>query len=182
MTNTPESAEHAAALEYAGSLIRSYPDYPKPGVLFRDIALLVTDAEALRTTAEALIEPFAGSFDVIAGAEARGFLLASAAAMVAGTGVLPVRKAGKLPQPAGSISYDLEYGSATIEANDDLPAGSRVLLVDDALATGGTLAASRQLLTGFGYEVIGTSVLFEVEGLGGREAIGDLPLHIVFSS
>lgn len=182
MHATPElnDALTPAALAHAESLIQSFPDYPKPGVLFRDITSLVTDPAALKTTAAALIEPFEGQFDVIAGAEARGFLLAAAAAMLAGTGVLPVRKAGKLPKPAGSVSYDLEYGSATIEANHDLPAGTRVLLVDDALATGGTLAAARKLLEGFDYRVIGTAVMFEVDGLGGREALGDLPLHIAF--
>ncbi|WEK61861.1 MAG: adenine phosphoribosyltransferase [Candidatus Microbacterium colombiense] len=167
-------AELSPALTRAATLIRSIPDYPEPGIVFRDITPLLADAEALRVTTEAIIEPFAGQFDVIAGIEARGFILASAAALVAGTGLIPIRKAGKLPRPAASIDYALEYGTATIEMHDDLPAGSRVLLIDDVLATGGTLAAGRQLVEQLGSHVVGISVLFEIDGLGGRDLIGDL--------
>lgn len=174
------SAELSPALARAESLIRSIPDYPEPGILFRDITPLLADADALRATTEAIIEPFAGQFDVIAGIEARGFLIASAAAIVAGVGLIPIRKSGKLPRPAASIDYALEYGTATIEMHDDLPTGSRVLLIDDVLATGGTLAAGRQLIERLGSHVAGISVLFEIDGLGGRELIGDL--HTVFHS
>ena len=174
------SSELSPALTRAESLIRSIPDYPEPGILFRDITPLLADAEALRATTDAIIEPFAGQFDVIAGIEARGFLIAGAAAIAAGTGLIPIRKAGKLPRPAASVDYALEYGTATIEMHDDLPAGSRVLLIDDVLATGGTLAAGRQLIERLGSRVAGISVLFEIEGLGGRDAIGDL--HTVFHS
>ncbi|WP_300269116.1 adenine phosphoribosyltransferase [Microbacterium sp.] len=174
------SAHLSPALTRAESLIRSVPDYPEAGVLFRDITPLLADAEALRATTEAIIEPFAGQFDVIAGIEARGFLIASAAAIVANVGLIPIRKAGKLPRPAASVDYALEYGTATIEMHDDLPAGSRVLLIDDVLATGGTLAAGRQLVERLGSHVAGISVLFEIDGLGGRELIGDL--HTVFRS
>lgn len=149
-------------------------------MLFRDITPLLADADALRATTEAIIEPFAGQFDVIAGIEARGFLIAGAAAIAAGTGLIPIRKSGKLPRPAASVDYVLEYGTATIEMHDDLPAGSRVLLIDDVLATGGTLAAGRELIERLGSEVAGISVLFEIDGLGGRDAIGDL--HTVFHS
>jgi adenine phosphoribosyltransferase len=172
------SAELSPALTHAESLIRSIPDYPEPGILFRDITPLLADAAALRATTEAIIEPFMGQFDVIAGIEARGFLIASAAAIVAGVGLVPIRKAGKLPRPAASIDYALEYGTATIEMHDDIPAGSRVLLIDDVLATGGTLAAGRQLIERLGSHVAGISVLFEIDGLGGRELVGDL--HTVF--
>lgn len=171
-------AELSPTLVRAQSLIRNVPDYPQPGIVFRDITPLLADAEALRVTTEAIIEPFAGQFDVIAGIEARGFILASAAAIAAGTGLIPIRKAGKLPRPAASVDYALEYGTATIEMHDDLPAGSRVLLIDDVLATGGTLAAGRQLVERLGSHVAGISVLFEIDGLGGRELIGDL--HTVF--
>jgi adenine phosphoribosyltransferase len=173
----PEAALSPALLR-AESLIRSVPDYPEPGIIFRDITPLLADAEAFRVTTEAIIEPFAGQFDVIAGIEARGFILASAAAIVAGTGLIPIRKVGKLPRPAASVDYALEYGAATIEMHDDLPAGSRVLLIDDVLATGGTLAAGRQLVERLGSHVAGISVLFEIDGLGGRDLIGDL--HTVF--
>ncbi|WP_194421342.1 adenine phosphoribosyltransferase [Microbacterium abyssi] len=174
------SSALSPALTRAASLIGTVPDYPEPGILFRDITPLLADAEALRATTDAIIEPFAGQFDVIAGIEARGFLIAGAAAIAAGTGLIPIRKAGKLPRPAASVDYALEYGTATIEMHDDLPAGSRVLLIDDVLATGGTLAAGRQLIERLGSHVAGISVLFEIEGLGGREAIGDL--HTVFHS
>lgn len=168
------------ALARAESLIRSIPNYPQPGILFRDITPLLADAEALRVTTEAIIEPFAGQFDYIAGLEARGFLIASAAALAADVGLVPIRKAGKLPRPAASVDYSLEYGTATVEMHEDLPAGSRVLLIDDVLATGGTLEAGRQLIERLDYRVAGISVLFEIEGLGGREVVGDL--HTVFRS
>ncbi|CAH0123186.1 MULTISPECIES: adenine phosphoribosyltransferase [unclassified Microbacterium] len=174
------SAELSPALVRAESLIRSIPDYPEPGILFRDITPLLADAEALRVTTEAIIEPFAGQFDYVAGIEARGFLIAGTAAIAARVGLIPIRKAGKLPRPAASVDYALEYGTATVEMHDDLPAGSRVLLIDDVLATGGTLAAGRQLIERLGSHVSGISVLFEIDGLGGREAIGDL--HTVFHS
>lgn len=169
-------------LARAESLIRSIPDHPAPGILFRDITPLLADGPALRATTEALLAPFEGQFDVVAGIEARGFLLAGAAAIVAGVGLMPIRKAGKLPLPAAHIDYSLEYGKATIEAHDDLPAGSRVLLIDDVLATGGTLAAARSLLGTLGYRYAGAALLFEIEGLGGREVFGDDHLHTVFHS
>jgi adenine phosphoribosyltransferase len=172
------SAELSPELRRAESLIRSVPDYPQPGIVFRDITPLLADAQALHATTEALIEPFAGEFDVVAGVEARGFILAGAAAIAAGVGLIPIRKAGKLPRPAASVDYALEYGTATIEMHDDLPAGSRVLLIDDVLATGGTLAAARELVERLGSHVTGISVLFEIDDLGGRSVIGDL--HTVF--
>ncbi|WP_164234189.1 adenine phosphoribosyltransferase [Microbacterium hydrocarbonoxydans] len=170
--------ELSPALARAESLIRSIPNYPQPGIVFRDITPLLADAEALRATTEAIVAPFAGEFDVVAGIEARGFLLAGAAAIAAGVGLIPIRKAGKLPRPAASVDYALEYGTATIEMHDDLPVGSRVLLIDDVLATGGTLAAGRELVERLGGRVAGISVLFEIDGLGGRELVGDL--HTVF--
>lgn len=166
------------ALDRAESLIVTIPDFPEPGILFRDISPLLADADALRTVADALVEPFAGTFDVVAGVEARGFLLAGATAIAAGVGMVPIRKAGKLPRPAASVSYALEYGEAAIEMAADLPPGSRVLLLDDVLATGGTLRAAKQLLTTLGYEVAGTAVLMELEQLGGRAVCGDV--HALF--
>ncbi|WP_295787916.1 adenine phosphoribosyltransferase [uncultured Microbacterium sp.] len=168
----------ATALARAESLITSIPDYPQPGIVFRDITPLLTDAAALRTVVDALIEPFAGRFDAVAGVEARGFLLAGAAAIAANVGLMPIRKAGKLPRPAATMSYDLEYGSAKIEMHDDNAAGARVLLLDDVLATGGTLAAGRDLLEAVGSEVVGIATLLEIDGLGGREVLGDV--HAVF--
>jgi adenine phosphoribosyltransferase len=170
------------ALARAETLIREIADYPNPGILFRDITPLLADGEAYRATIDALIAPFEGQFDVVAGLEARGFLLASAAAYASGTGLVPVRKAGKLPQPAMSIDYSLEYGTATIEMHADLEPGTRVLVIDDVLATGGTVAATLEMLEHLGYPVCGASVLFEIAGLGGREKISDHQLHTVFSS
>ena len=169
-------------LARAEALIREIPNYPSPGVLFRDITPLLGDAAALRATVDALIEPFSGSFDVVAGLEARGFLLASAAAYASGSALMPVRKAGKLPRPAASVGYKLEYGTAEVEAHDDFAPGTRVLLIDDVLATGGTLAAAHELIERLGYVAAGTSVLFEIDGLGGRETVGDAALHTVFRS
>jgi len=167
------------ALARAEALISTIPDFPEPGILFRDISPLLADAAGLRTIAMAMAEPFVGRFDVVAGVEARGFLLAGALAVASGAGLAPIRKAGKLPRPAGSVSYDLEYGSATIEMSDDLPAGTRVLLVDDVLATGGTLRAGQQLLEQLGYEITGTAVLMELAALGGQRVCG--PVHSVFT-
>jgi len=170
----------AESLARAESLIRTIPDYPEPGVLFRDITPLLADREALRATIDAMLEPFAGRFDVVAGIEARGFILAGAAAIAAGVGLVPIRKAGKLPRPAASVSYDLEYGTATIECHDDIAPGTRVLLIDDVLATGGTLVAAHELVARLGAEAVGTTVLMELEALGGRAVVGDV--HAVFAS
>lgn len=169
-------------LTRAESLIREIPDYPLEGVLFRDIMPMLADHDALTATVDALVAPFAGEFDVVAGLEARGFLLASAAAYASGAGLMPIRKAGKLPLPAAQVEYALEYGVAEIEAHADFPRGTRVLLIDDVLATGGTLVAAKKLLDELGYAHAGTSVLFEIDDLGGRDALSDPRLHTVFSS
>ena len=168
------------ALARAESLIRTIPDYPEPGVLFRDITPLLADAAALRAVIDAMIEPFAGRFDVVAGIEARGFLLAGAVAVAAEVGLVPIRKAGKLPRPAASVSYALEYGTATIEAHDDIADGTRVLLVDDVLATGGTLQAAHALVPALGGVVVATSVLMELPALGGRALVPDV--HALFAA
>ena len=169
-----------SSLARAESLIRTIPDYPEPGVMFRDITPLLADAAALRAVIDAMIEPFAGEFDVVAGVEARGFLLAGAIAIAADTGLVPIRKAGKLPRPAASVSYALEYGTATIEAHHDMAPGTRMLLVDDVLATGGTLVAAHELAATLGITVVGTTVLMELEALGGRALVGDV--HAVFTA
>lgn len=170
------------SLARAEGLIREIPGYPEPGVLFRDITPLLADGPAFHATIEALVAPFEGQFDVVAGIEARGFLLAAAAAVATGTGIVPVRKAGKLPQPAMSIDYSLEYGTATIEMHADLEPGTRVLVIDDVLATGGTVAATLEMLEHLGYPVCGVAVLFEIEGMGGRSRVSDHALHTVFGN
>ncbi len=150
------------------------PDFPEPGVLFRDLTPVFADGEAFHALAEALVAPFAGRFDVLAGVEARGFLLAAAASVVAGVGVLPVRKAGKLPRAVLAEEYALEYGTAALEVHEgELPPGTRVLVVDDVLATGGTVGAATRLVARAGWRPVGVSVAIELEDLGGRAALPD---------
>lgn len=168
-----------AALARAESLIAITPDFPQPGVLFRDIGPMLTDADALASVTQALAAPFVGAFDLVAGVEARGFLLAGTVAATSGTGLLPIRKAGKTPRPDASVDYALEYGTATIEAAGDLT-GRRVLLVDDVLATGGTLRAGVELVERLGGSVAGVAVILELTGLGGRAAVPST--HAVFTA
>lgn len=148
------------------------PDYPEPGITFRDLTPVFANPAALRAVVDALVEPFAGQFDAVAGVEARGFLLAAAAAYASGTGVITVRKAGKLPRPVYREEYQLEYGSAALELHrDELPAGSRVLILDDVLATGGTLAAASKLFADAQVQVVGYGVVLELSQLHGRAAL-----------
>ncbi|MCM3657361.1 adenine phosphoribosyltransferase [Agromyces mediolanus] len=148
------------------------PDFPEPGVLFRDLTPVFADGEAFHALAEALTAPFAGRFDVLAGVEARGFLLAAAASVAAGVGVLPIRKAGKLPRAVLREEYSLEYGTAALEVHEgELPPGTRVLIVDDVLATGGTVAAAARLVERAGWHVAGVSVAIELAELRGRDAL-----------
>jgi adenine phosphoribosyltransferase len=169
--------EPTPELTRAAELIRDVPDYPDAGVLFRDVTPLLADAAAFSAVIGAMAGPASGA-DVVVGVEARGFLLGAAVALAAGVGVVPVRKAGKLPLVAASRDYQLEYGSATLE----LPAGgvqpgSRVYVVDDVLATGGTLRASCELLEQVGAVIVGLGVLLELTALGGRAALNGCPLH-----
>lgn len=167
----------SAAEEALRRLTATVPDFPQPGVLFRDLTPVLADAEGLRAVAEGLVEG-AEPFDAIAGIEARGFVLAAAAAVLAGTGVVLVRKAGKLPRPRFRESYQLEYGTAELElSGTELPPGSRVLLVDDVLATGGTLRAATDLLARSEYLVVGAAVAVELPALGGRSRLGELAVR-----
>jgi adenine phosphoribosyltransferase len=160
-------------------LTRSIPDFPQAGILFRDLTPVFADGPALHAVTQALVEPFRGDIDAVAGVEARGFLLSATAAYELGIGTLLIRKPGKLPGPVLSRSYDLEYGSASLEVQPaDLPPGSRVLLVDDVLATGGTLAAGAALIAEAGWVVAGISVVLELEALAGRSK---LPGHSIRS-
>ena len=144
-------------------------DFPKAGITFRDLTPVFADGDALRAVTDALVAPFAGRIDAVAGVEARGFLLAASAAYALGLGVLVIRKPGKLPREVISESYDLEYGSTSLEVQpSDFPPGTRILLLDDVLATGGTLAASSRLMERAGWVVAGVSVVLELEELDGR--------------
>ncbi|MET9615781.1 adenine phosphoribosyltransferase [Kitasatospora indigofera] len=164
------------ATDLAGLLssrIRDVPDYPKPGVLFKDIAPLLADAEAFAALTRALAGRAAelGATKVV-GLEARGFVLAAPAAFAAGLGFVPIRKKGKLPGEVHARSYDLEYGSATLEVQcDAFTPGERVLVVDDVLATGGTIGASLDLVRRAGAELAGVVVLMELGFLDGRERL-----------
>jgi adenine phosphoribosyltransferase len=174
---TLESRDASDALDRLTAVI---PNFPSAGIVFRDLTPVFADAAALRLVIEELIAPFAGTFDVIAGVEARGFVLAAAAAVIADTGVVMIRKAGKLPRATVSREYELEYGSATLELHaDELPAGTRVLLLDDVLATGGTLQASLGLLGDAGLIAAGVSVVLELEALHGRVRLTDVPFHAI---
>jgi len=152
-------------------LIRVITDFPKPGIIFKDITPLLADAKALNDCCEK-IALYAKDADYIAGIEARGFILASAVAVLSGKGFIPIRKSGKLPGQVISQSYELEYGQATLEIHSDLvPAGKKVLIVDDVLATGGTALASVELIEKA--SLIPTCLIFllEISQLGGRSRI-----------
>jgi len=153
--------------------IRPIPDFPKPGILFRDITPLLADAEAFAAAILALAEPWrSAEVTAIAAVEARGFLFAGPLALELGVGVIPVRKPGKLPADTIAYEYDLEYGRDRLEMHKGvLPAGARVLVVDDVLATGGTAAACMKLVEAGGGHVVGASFLVEIAPLGGRERL-----------
>ena len=161
--------------------IRPIPDFPKPGIVFRDITPLVRDPAALRLAVHRLIEPFLGeTLTAVAGMEARGFIFGALAAWDLGIGFVPLRKPGKLPYNVQSIQYDLEYGSAALEVHiDAVGAGDRVLLVDDLLATGGTAAASVALIEKLGAEVAGVAFVIELDDLKGRDKLGQHRVHSV---
>ncbi|MBY3552177.1 adenine phosphoribosyltransferase [Modestobacter lapidis] len=183
--------------ELIAALSVDVPDFPVPGVVFRDLTPVFADGEAFRRVVDGLAEPAVvdpraaavgggrggGAFDVVAGVEARGFLLAAAVALDAGTGVVPIRKAGKLPRERVSAEYALEYGTATLEMHtDSVRPGQRVLLVDDVLATGGTLLAAIGLVEQLGGVVTGVSVVAELVALGGRQRIAPHPVHALWNT
>ena len=163
-------------------LVVDVPDYPAPGVVFKDITPVLADPVAFGDIVEALADAGRDAdgrpvVDHVVGMEARGFILAAPVALALGAGFVPVRKAGKLPRATYAQSYALEYGEATLEVHRDAFApGDRVLLVDDVLATGGTVAATRRLVEACGAVPVGVAVLMDLSFLPGRETIGDLPL------
>lgn len=170
-------AGRAALLARVDELVRRVPDYPQPGVLFRDITPLLADGPAFAGVVDAIAADAPAGVDLVAGMEARGFLLAAPVATALGAGVLPVRKAGKLPGPTAIEHYELEYGHASVEIHPfTVPAGARVLVIDDVLATGGTAAATVALLQRCGADVVGLSFLVELLGLDGRARLGELPV------
>jgi adenine phosphoribosyltransferase len=162
------------------ALIRAVPDFPTPGVMFRDVTPLLADAGGFARCIDALAEPWQGSgVQAVCGVEARGFIFGAALAQKLHAGFVPLRKPGKLPPPVVMVNYQLEYGSDRLEAQSGaLKPAERVLIVDDVLATGGTLAAARALIDQLGGELVGASVVIELAALQGRARWqGHQPLH-----
>ena len=161
--------------------VRDIADYPKPGIVFKDITPLLADGAALHAVVSALATGH-GPVDKVAGIEARGFILAAAAACELGAGFVPVRKQGRLPGPTYSQSYQLEYGTATVEVHQDAFApGERVLIIDDVLATGGTAEATASLVRRAGAEIVGLAVILELTFHGGRAKLGGQPLRALLA-
>jgi adenine phosphoribosyltransferase len=166
-------------METLKQLIREVPDWPKPGILFYDLTTLMKDSGGLRTVVESLADRYRGSkIDVVAGIEARGFILAPAVALRLGTGFVPIRKPKKLPWKTSRITYDLEYGTDTLEIHQDaVQAGQRVLLLDDLLATGGTAAAAATLLRQLGAQIAAAGFVVELTFLNGRAKLPGVEVH-----
>jgi adenine phosphoribosyltransferase len=169
--------------ERVAATLRDVPDFPEPGILFKDLTPLLADGQLFGDVGRAIADRHAETgFDVVAGVEARGFLFAAAVAIASGTGVVPIRKAGKLPWRTVSAAYQLEYGEAVVEVHEDAFADhKRVLLVDDVLATGGTLAAAADLVGRAGGRLVGVSVVVELTALGGRDRLADLDVQTVLA-
>jgi len=164
----------ASNADLIAGLIRSVPDFPKPGVDFKDITPLLGSPNGFSAAIEELVRAAPEDLDVVVGIEARGFVFAAPVALALGVGFVPVRKPGKLPCEVFSKSFDLEYGRETLTIHQEaIPSGSRVMIVDDILATGGTLAATAGLLGQLGVELAQVSVLMELEALGGRRVLQD---------
>src|SRR6478736_3199109 len=162
-------------------LIRDIHDFPKPGIVFRDITPLLADPSGLALSIELLANPFRGkNIDLVVGAESRGFIFGTAVACCLSAGFVLVRKPGKLPHKRVAMTYDLEYGKDTLEMHADaIVKGQRVLIVDDVLATGGTMRACCELVEGLGGKIAGIAVLTELLGLGGRTKIAPHQVHSV---
>ncbi len=166
---------------YLKNLIREVSDFPKPGIAFKDITTLLKDGIGLRTAVDAMLNPFSNvPVDIVAGIEARGFILAAPLAVELGCGFVPIRKAGKLPAPTIDEEYELEYGKNTVEIHRDaIKEGQTVLVVDDVLATGGTAMATCQLLNRMGAEVVGLNFLLELMFLNGRQNLNGYRIEAI---
>lgn len=163
--------------------ITSIPDFPEPGIIFRDITSVLGNADGLKLAVDEMTALLDGmEFDIIAGLESRGFLLGMPIAYNLGKPFIPVRKKGKLPRETVEETYDLEYGTATIEIHkEDIPRGARVVVIDDLMATGGTLQAAAKLIERVGAEVTCMVCLLELKGLNGREKVKDYPVKTVIA-
>src|SRR6476646_11826300 len=160
------------------SLIREIPDFPKPGILFRDITTLLRDPEGLRYTIDTLADKCADlGADYIVGMESRGFIFGAPLAYQLGIGFIPVRKPGKLPAAVHTVEYELEYGTDRLEMHQDaLHPDSRVLIVDDLIATGGTASATARLVNQIGCTLVGFGFIIELKDLGGRQRLPEVPI------
>ncbi len=163
--------------------IREVPDFPKPGILFYDITTLLKDADAFREVIDRMAEMVKDErIDLVVGMESRGFIFAAPLADRLGAGFVPVRKLGKLPAETLEVEYDLEYGTATLEIHRDaIRAGQRVLIVDDLLATGGTVLGTIELVSRLGGEIAGLSFMVELTALGGRAKLGEFAIHTLLA-
>jgi adenine phosphoribosyltransferase len=172
----------APIAEVVASRIRDVPDFPIPGVSFKDFTPLLSDGPALRAVVQDIASRYAGRVDVVVGIEARGFILGAAVAYELGVGFVPVRKAGKLPGITRSAEYELEYGSAVIEVHTDaFESGSRAVVMDDVLATGGTAEATCALIELAGASVVAVEVVLELGFLKGRSKLAGRPFHAMLS-
>lgn len=164
-------------------LVRTIPDYPKPGIMFRDVTTLFGDAQGFKATIAQMCEPFrAVPIDAVAGIEARGFILGGAIADRLGCGFIPIRKKGKLPWKTIGQEYTLEYGVDVIEIHEDaIKEGERILIVDDLIATGGTAEAAAKLITRSGGDILGAAFIVDLPELGGVKKLDDLGIksHVV---
>lgn len=167
-------------IDYLRKAIRTIPDYPKPGIKFRDITTLLNDARAFRRAIDELVQPYAGmKIDKIAGIEARGFILGGAIAHQLSAGFVPVRKKGKLPHATVSIAYSLEYGLDEMEVHKDaVKAGERILLVDDLIATGGTACAAAKLLRSIGADIVAACFIIDLPELDGAKKLRELDIEV----
>ena len=172
----PTPAPRSPDVDYLRSLIRDIPDFPKPGIVFKDFTPMLADPRGLALAVEMMANPYRGrGIQLVAGAESRGFIFGTAIAQALSAGFVPIRKPGKLPRRVHSVEYALEYGTDRLEIHaEDIRPGQRVLLVDDLLATGGTLAACAELLRKVGATIAGMTVLIELGFLNGRDRVRDV--------
>lgn len=178
---TPAAGDDALRTR-AASLVHDVPDHPRPGVTFKDITPLLADGATLGAVVDHMAAAVEGPVDLVVGMEARGFILGAAVAVRLGAGFVPVRKEGKLPRATLSGAYDLEYGSAVLEVHPDtVPAGARVLVVDDVLATGGTAEATVRLVEQAGGVVVGLAFLMELTFLDGRRRLEGRPVDVLLT-
>jgi len=177
----PEEQPLAVSADDLRALIREIPDFPKPGILFYDITTLIKDAPAFKEAIALMVEPFRDEkVDLVVGMESRGFIFSAPMAIELGAGFVPVRKLGKLPAETLSVEYALEYGTNTLEIHKDaVKPGQRVLVVDDLLATGGTVVGTIELLTTLQAEVVGLAFLVELLFLKGRDRLDGQKIHSV---